>query len=108
MRWPILFLLAVMAAASPAAAELRPPLEKQFFDYFLAACSDGLVAEAKARNMDATRADVVKGIGNYCSCTSQAVVSHLDAGEIIAFAINPTQEPVAEKMKPYFERCSGK
>jgi hypothetical protein len=41
----------------------------------------------------------------YCACTSQAVVSYLDAEEIISFATNPEQEPAASKMRPHFVEC---
>lgn len=107
LRFVAIILLAV-AAAVPARAELREPLEKQFFDYFTAQCSVGLSEEAKSMNMDPSQASVAEGIQNYCRCTSQAVVSHLDAEEIIAFAIDPTKDPAASKMKPYFEQCHGK
>jgi hypothetical protein len=101
-------MLAVVGGTPAAADNLREPLEKQFFDYFAKQCSDGLVAEAKAMNMDATQASVADGITRYCACTSQAVVSHLDAAEIIAFAVDPSKDPAASKMKPYFEQCHGK
>lgn len=100
--------LLVLATVAPAHAELREPLEKQFFDYFTEQCSAGLVAEAKSMNMDPSQPGVADGIKNYCSCTSQAVVSHLDAPEIIAFANDPTKDPAASKMKPYFQQCHGK
>lgn len=101
--------LLTVAGVVPAAADsLREPLEKQFFDYFTRQCSDGLVAEAKAMNMDPGAAGVAEGINKYCTCTSQAVVSHLTAEEIITFAVDPTRDPAASKMKPYFEQCHGK
>ncbi len=100
--------LLIVGNAPAVADNLRPPLEKQFFDYFARQCSDGLLAEAKAMNMDAAQAGVAEGIERYCACTSQAVVSHLDAPEIISFAVDPTREPAAGKMKPYFEQCHGK
>lgn len=101
-------ILFAVAVAAPVRAELREPLEKQFFDYFATQCNAGLVEEAKSMNMDPSQAGVAEGIKSYCSCTSQAVVSYLDAAEIIAFAIDPTKDPAASKMKPYFEKCHGK
>ena len=44
-------------------------------------------------------------MGKYGACTSQAVVSFLNAEEIISFATNPEQEPTASKMKPHFVEC---
>lgn len=101
--------LLALAGGFPATAEtLRAPLEKQFFDYFTKQCSDGLAAEAKAMNMDTSAAGVAEGINKYCTCTSQAIVSHLSAEEIISFAVDPTKDPAAATMKPYFEQCHGK
>jgi hypothetical protein len=89
------------------ADDLRPPLEKQFFDFFAGQCADGLVAEAKSMNMDPKQPNVADGITRYCACTSQAIVSHLTAAEIIAFANDATRDPAAGKMKPYFKECHG-
>lgn len=93
----------------PASADtLRPPLEKQFFDFFRAQCVVGLEAEAISMNMDPTQENVAASIAGYCACTAQAVVSHLTAEEIISFGVNPEKEPAAGKMRPYFEQCHGK
>lgn len=108
MRYIIAVALFVISVASANAESLRAPLEKQFFDYFAKQCSDGLAAEATSMNMDPSQPAVAEGINRYCSCTSQAVVSRLDAGEIIAFANDPSKEPAASKMKPYFAQCHGK
>lgn len=108
MRAALIAFLMMIAGAHSATAELREPLEKQFFDYFVTQCSDGLAAEAKVLNKDPTQPVLAQGINKYCSCTAQAIVSYLDAGEIIAFANDASQEPAASKMRPYFEKCSGK
>jgi len=109
MRRSVLFAALILASASPVAADtLRPPLEKQFFDFFQAQCVVGLEAEAMSMNMDPTQESVAAGINNYCACTAQAVVSHLTAEEIISFGVNPEKEPAAGKMRPYFEQCHGK
>jgi len=94
---------------SPAVAEdLRPPLEKQFFDYFTGQCIFALETQAKSKGKKLDQGGLAENIGNYCKCTSQAVVSYLSAEEIISFAINPEKEPAASKMKPYFAACQGK
>ena len=90
------------------ADSLRPPLEKQFFDFFAEECVAGMEADAKTMNLDASQPAIKEGIDRYCSCTSQAVVSYLDPKEIISFANDATNDPVATKMKPYFDRCKGK
>ena len=101
--------LALAAMAFPAMAEeLRPPLEKQFFDYFSNQCTTALETQAKSKGKKLDLGGLGDSIKNYCACTSQAVVSHLTAGEIIAFANDPEQEPAASKMKPYFTSCQGK
>lgn len=87
---------------------LRPPLEKQFFDYFNDRCVAGLKIEAEKAGKNAADDAIQKTIGSYCSCTSQAVVSFLDAEEIVIFAIDPTKPPVASKMQPYFQTCKDK
>ena len=92
-------------AGAVQADTLRPPLEKQFFDYFNDRCVAGLRIEAEKAGKNAADDKVQKTIGSYCSCTSQAVVSFLDAEEIVIFAIDPTKPPVAEKMQPYFQGC---
>jgi hypothetical protein len=111
MSMRVLVAAAVLTVAGmgfATADSLREPLEKQFFDYFTKQCSDGLAAEAKAMNMDTAAAGVAEGINKYCTCTSQAIVSHLSAEEIISFAVDPTKDPAAATMKPYFEQCHGK
>ena len=90
------------------ADSLRPPLEKQFFDFFAEECVAGMEADAKTMNLDDSQPAIKEGIDRYCSCTSQAVVSYLDPKEIISFANDATNDPVATKMKPYFDRCKGK
>ena len=90
------------------AEELRPPLEKQFFDYFAGECKGALETQAKAQGKRLDQGNVAEGIANFCACTSQAIVSHLNAGEIIAFATNPEAEPGASKLSPHFEKCKGK
>jgi hypothetical protein len=108
VRTALIVTLMSLGAIHSASAELREPLEKQFFDYFAAQCSAGLAAEAKSLNKDPSQPGLAEGINKYCACTAQAIVSYLDAGEIIAFANDATQEPAAGKMRPYFEKCSGK
>lgn len=109
MRNPALVVALVAAGMSAAAAEeLRPPLEKQFFDYFSGQCVSALEAQAKAKGKKLESGNLAESIGKYCKCTSQAVVSYLSAEEIIAFAVNPEMEPAASKMKPYFAACQGK
>ena len=90
------------------ADSLRPPLEKQFFDFFAQECVVGMEADAKTMNLDTSSPAIKEGIDRYCSCTSQAVVSYLDPKEIISFANDATKDPVASKMKPHFDRCKGK
>ena len=87
---------------------MRPPLEKQFFDYFNDRCVAGLKIEVEKAGKNAGDDAIQKTIGSYCSCTSQAVVSFLDAEEIVIFAIDPTKPPVASKMQPYFQSCKDK
>ncbi len=110
MRFTILsaaFLAAI--AFQSQAEELRPPLEKQFFDYFARQCTAGMNAEIVSTGKNSKDAKVASGIEKYCSCTSQAVVSYLSAEEIISFAQNPEKEPAASKMRPYFaKKCQGK
>jgi hypothetical protein len=108
MRYLRLAILFVVAGSFPVAADLRDPLEKQFFDYFTQRCNEGLAAEAKSQNLDITKTGVAEGINKYCSCTSQAVVSYLTAEEMISFAVDATRDPASSKMKPYFEQCRGK
>lgn len=110
MRIGLIVSVAVLAAAIlPARAdELRPPLEKQFFEYFAGQCESALETQAQSRGKKLDQGGLGESIEKYCACTSQAVVSHLSAGEIIAFANNPESEPGASKMKPYFAQCQGK
>jgi hypothetical protein len=97
------------AIALPVRAEeLRPPLEKQFFDYFAGQCKGALETQAKSQGKRLDQGNLGESIENYCACTSQAVVSYLSAGEIIAFANDPEKEPAASKMKPHFAKCQGK
>ena len=92
-----------LLCTSPASA--REPLEKQFFDYFTGRCEKAMAAEWKAANLDPANPEAQDVMVKYCACTSQAVVSFLDAEEIISFASDPEQEPAAGKMKPYFVEC---
>lgn len=106
----LLLSAAILAAAtlSAQADELRAPLEKQFFDYFAGQCQSALETQAKSRGKKLDQGGLGESIEKYCACTSQAVVSHLTAGEIIAFANSPESEPGASKMKPLFAQCQGK
>lgn len=110
MRIGLLLSAAILVAGtlSAKADELRPPLEKQFFDYFAGQCQSALETQAKSRGKKLDQGGLGDSIEKYCACTSQAVVSHLSAGEIIAFANNPESEPGASKMKPLFAQCQGK
>jgi len=106
-----LTLFASLAAAITLpvhAEELRPPLEKQFFDYFTTQCVSALETQARSQGKKLDQGNLGDSIGNYCKCTSQAVVSYLSAGEIIAFANDPEREPAASKMTPHFAKCQGK
>jgi hypothetical protein len=98
---------AVMAVPTQA-EELRPPLEKQFFDYFTTQCVSALETQARSKGKKLDQGNLGESINNYCKCTSQAVVSYLSAGEIIAFANDPETEPAASKMTPHFAKCQGK
>ena len=102
MRAAFVLGLIVLCARPAAAAE---PLEKQFFDYFTQRCETAMEAEWKAANLDPDNPEAHEVMVKYCACTSQAVVSFLDAEEIIAFATNPEQEPAASKMRPHFVQC---
>jgi hypothetical protein len=93
----------VMLCAAPVGA--NEPLEKQFFDYFTRRCESAMEAEWKAAKLDPANPDAHKMMAKYCSCTSQAVVSFLNAEEIISFATNPEKEPAASKMRPHFVQC---
>lgn len=109
MRRIILSAALFAATTLPVYAdELREPLEKQFFDYFSNQCSSALETQAQSRGKKLDQGGLGESIEKYCACTSQAVVSHLTAGEIIAFANNPESEPGASKMKPFFNQCQGK
>jgi len=94
--------MGVIATSAASAAE---PLEKQFFDYFTQRCEAAMAAEWKAANLDPTNPEAQGVMVKYCACTSQAVVSFLNAEEIISFATNPDQEPAASKMRPHFVAC---
>jgi hypothetical protein len=92
-----------LLSASPAAA--NEPLERQFFDYFTQRCEAAMEAEWKAANLDPGNPEAHEVMVKYCACTSQSVVSFLNAEEIISFATNPEQEPAASKMRPHFIEC---
>ncbi|MEZ5829997.1 MAG: hypothetical protein R3D05_02315 [Dongiaceae bacterium] len=94
--------LLLTVATSASAGE---PLEKQFFDYFTARCEAAMEAEWKAAKLDPENPQAHEVMVKYCSCTSQAVVSTLNAEELISFATNPEQEPAASKMRPLFVEC---
>jgi hypothetical protein len=102
MRAAFVLGLIVLCAGSAAASE---PLEKQFFDYFTQRCEAAMEAEWTAANLDPANPQAHEVMVKYCACTSQAVVSFLDAEEIISFATNPEQEPAAGKMRPHFIQC---
>ncbi len=97
---------ALMGGASAAWAD--EPLEKQFFDYFTQRCERAMEAEWTAANLDPTNPEAHGMMVKYCACTSQAVVSFLNAEEIISFAYNPEQEPAASKMRPHFIECQDR
>jgi hypothetical protein len=99
----LLMMLAAIGVCPIASA--NEPLEKQFYDYFTASCEKAMKAEWAAQNLDANNPAAHAVMVKYCSCTSQSVVSYLNAAEIIAFATNPEQEPAASKMKPHFLDC---
>jgi hypothetical protein len=94
-----------LALAGAAPAQAAEPLEKQFFDYFTLRCEQAMEAEWKAANLDPENPEAHQVMTKYCACTSQAVVSFLNAEEIIAFATNPELEPAAGKMRPHFVEC---
>lgn len=96
----------LLLCVSPVSA--NEPLEKQFFDYFTQRCEGAMEAEWKAENLDPSNPEAHGVMVKYCACTSQAVVSFLDAEEIIAFATNPEQEPAASKMRPHFIECQNR
>ena len=98
-------LLMIGTAICAANSTANEPLEKQFYDYFTAACEKAMKAEWTAKNLDPNNPAAHAVMVKYCSCTSQSVVSYLNAEEIIAFATNPEQEPAASKMKPHFVDC---
>ena len=98
-------LLMIGTAICAAGSSATEPLEKQFYDYFTASCEKAMKAEWTAQNLDANNPAAHAVMVKYCSCTSQSVVSYLNAEEIIAFATNPEQEPAASKMKPHFLDC---
>jgi hypothetical protein len=109
MRRLLLSAAFVAATVLPSQAdELRAPLEKQFFDYFANQCSNALETQAKSRGKNLEQGGLGESIEKYCACTSQAVVSHLTASEIISFANDPEREPAASKMTPFFAQCQGK
>jgi hypothetical protein len=101
-------IICLMMSCGASADSLRPPLEKQFYDYFNDRCVAGLRIEAEKAGKNPEDLPIQKTIGSYCSCTSQAVVSFLDAEEIVIFAIDPAKPQVAAKMQPYFQSCKDK
>jgi hypothetical protein len=105
MRHAVALALALVGASAASADE---PLEKQFFDYFRHRCERAMEAEWSAANLDPANPEVQGVIVKYCACTSQAVVSFLNAEEIISFAGNPEKEPAASKMRPYFIKCQDR
>src|SRR5262245_54297074 len=102
MRAAFVLALTLLWVGPAAAAE---PLEKQFFDYFTRRCEAAMEAEWKAANLDPANPEAHEVMVKYCACTSQAVVSFLNAEEIVSFATNPEQEPAASKMRPHFVQC---
>lgn len=96
----------VLMCTSPASA--NEPLEKQFFDYFTERCERAMAAEWTAANLDPANPEAHDVMVKYCACTSQAVVSFLNAEEIISFASNPEKEPAASKMRPHFIECQDR
>lgn len=94
-----------LMVASATTASANEPLEKQFFDYFTQRCERAMEAEWKAANLDPSNPEARGVMIKYCACTSQAVVSFLNAEEMISFAANPEQEPAASKMRPHFVEC---
>ncbi|HVJ43961.1 MAG TPA: hypothetical protein VM639_20835 [Dongiaceae bacterium] len=106
-RHSILAMLAGLVA-SPVAADDHVPLEKQFYDFFDGRCTQSMNDQLRQQGKDPTASRYRTGIGTYCSCTAQAVVSWLSAEEILQFANDPEQEPGASKMRPYFLSCRDK
>lgn len=96
-------LASALLCAVPATA--NEPLEKQFFDFFTERCEAAMEAEWKAANLDPGNPEAHDVMEKYCTCTSQSVVSFLNAEEIISFAVNPEREPAASKMRPHFIEC---
>jgi hypothetical protein len=107
MKYCLAALLLVLIGNPVLADSLRPPLEKQFFEYFKARCGLGMQAEIKAAGKDPNEPKIADAIGRYCACTAKAIVSYLSAEEIVSFATDPEKEPAAGKMKPYFRSCHG-
>ena len=101
-------LLPGLLASSPVAAAEHVPLERQFFDYFNDRCVQSMNGQLQQQSKDPQAAPYRDGIASYCSCTAQALVSWLDAGEIVQFAEDPTLEPGASKIRPYFLACRDK
>jgi hypothetical protein len=99
----------ILAGASllphAAAAEGRVPLEKQFFDFFDGRCVTDMQNQLRESGKDPEAPRFKAGVETYCACTAQALVSRLSAEEILAFANDPTHEPGASKIRPYFEQC---
>jgi hypothetical protein len=96
----VVALLACMTSASAS-----EPLEKQFFDYFTQRCEAAMDAEWKAAKLDPNNPEARDVMVKYCTCTSQAVVSFLNAEEIVSFATDPEREPASSKMRPHFVEC---
>ncbi|HVJ33486.1 MAG TPA: hypothetical protein VND94_10245 [Terriglobia bacterium] len=106
-RHSILAMLAGLIA-SPAIADERVPLDRQFFDFFDSRCTQSMNDQLRQQGKDPTATLYRTGISTYCGCTAQAVVSWLSAEEILQFANDPEQEPAASKMRPYFFACRDK
>src|SRR6185437_1781093 len=96
-------LMLLLACAASASAD--EPLEKQFFDYFTQRCEAAMEAEWRAANLDPANPQAHEVMTKYCACTSQAVVSFLNAEGLVAFATDPEQEPAAGKMRQHFVEC---
>ncbi|HWT98206.1 MAG TPA: hypothetical protein VN229_11350, partial [Terriglobales bacterium] len=108
MRRQSIFAILAGLVTSPAVADDRVPLDRQFFAFFNGRCTQSMNQQLQEQGKDPTAARYHAGIESYCGCTAQAVVSWLTAEEILQFANNPDQEPAAGKMRPYFFACRDK
>ncbi len=98
-------LAAMMLPPQLATADTRVPLEKQFFDFFNGRCVADMQDQLRQSGKDPAATRYKEGVESYCACTAQALVNQLSAEEILAFANDPTHEPGASKIRPYFLRC---